>query len=250
MTGLRWGILGASSRIATKAVVPALEARGHQVVAGASRAADGGFGDYARLIERDDIDAIYNPLPNAMHAEWTHRSLDAGKHVLCEKPLGMDEAEALSMYEHARSAGRHLIEAYMAPFHPRTELIYALAAQGNLGELQFAHTAFSFEIVRSRADDHRLTALGRGALLDVGIYTVAPLLWLAGDEPVRVVAGAEFNEYGADTATSTWMEFAIGLRATAEVGFNVPYRQRFEVVGTEGALLVDDAFNVPFVPTT
>jgi predicted dehydrogenase len=135
MGALRWGILGGSSRISRNAVAPAIEASGRgEVVALASRDADGSDAPYRALLARPDVDIVYIPLPNGLHREWVTAAVAAGKHVLCEKPLGMDAAEAGELFDAAEAAGVMLIEAYMAVFHPRAEAIERLVADGALGE--------------------------------------------------------------------------------------------------------------------
>ena len=179
VSALRWGILGASSRIAPKAVVPALDAGDRNLVnAQASRDSSGGDAPYAELLARDDVDAVYIPLPNALHKPWVERALAAGKHVLCEKPLGMNAAEAEAMFAAADAADRVLVEAYVTPFHPRSELIDELVTGGALGDVRLVATIFTFTL--DRPGDHRVNALGDGASLDLGIYCVAPVLGWAG----------------------------------------------------------------------
>jgi predicted dehydrogenase len=241
MSALRWGILGASSRIASNAVVPALEAGDRNVVtARASRDGSGGDGPYAELLARGDVDAVYIPLPNALHKPWVERALAAGKHVLCEKPLGMDAAEAEAMFAAARSADRVLVEAYVTPFHPRSELIDGLVTGGALGDV--LHVATTFTFILDRPDDHRVNALGDGASLDLGIYCVAPSLGWAGRSPQTVAAAAVRNEAGVDTTISAWLGFGAGLSAAVLCSFTAPPQRTLEVIGTEGSLRTERAF--------
>jgi predicted dehydrogenase len=248
MSALRWGILGASSRIASKAVVPALEAGDRNVVtAHASRDGSGGDGPYAELLARDDVDAVYIPLPNALHKTWVERALAAGKHVLCEKPLGMNAAEAEAMFAAATAADRVLVEAYVTPFHPRSELIDELVSGGALGDPRLVATIFTFTL--DRPGDHRINALGDGASLDLGIYCVAPALGWAGRAPLTVAAEAVRNDAGVDTTTSAWMGYGDGLSASVLCSFTAPPQQTLEVVGTTGTLRAERAF-VPGIGET
>jgi predicted dehydrogenase len=241
MSALRWGILGASSRIASNAVVPALEASDrHVVTAQASRDASGGDGPYAELLTRDDVDAVYIPLPNAFHKTWVERALAAGKHVLCEKPLGMNAAEAEAMFAAAKAADRVLIEAYVTPFHPRSEFIDELVTSGALGDLRLVSTIFTFTL--DRPGDHRVNALGDGASLDLGIYSVAPALGWAGRAPVTVAASAVRNDAGVDTTLSAWMGYGGGLSASILCSFTAPPQRTLEVIGTQGSLRTERAF--------
>jgi predicted dehydrogenase len=241
MSALRWGILGASSRIATKAVVPALEASDRNVVtARASRDGSGGDAPYAALLGRDDVDAVYIPLPNALHKRWVERALAAGKHVLCEKPLGMNAAEAEEMFAAADAAGRVLVEAYVTPFHPRSELIDELVTGGALGDVRLVSAIFTFTL--DRPDDHRLHLLGDGASLDLGIYCVAPVLGWAARPPLTVAADAVHNAAGVDTTLSAWMDFGAGLTASVFCSFTAPPQRTLEVIGTQGSLRTERAF--------
>jgi predicted dehydrogenase len=245
MATVRWGILGGSSRIASKAVAPAIEAsRRGQLVASASRGADGSDAPYTELLARPDVDAVYIPLPNGLHLPWVTAALEAGKHVLCEKPLGMDAAEAQAMFAAADAAGRQLIEAYMTPFHPSTEAMVALIDAGALGELRAMRAAFTFPLVAERPADHRFDpVLGGGSSLDVGIYCTAPLLRAAGREPDAVAASATWVAPGSDTTLAAFLDFGAGLGAAVTTSFELPFTQRLELVGTEAALTSDLAFN-------
>jgi predicted dehydrogenase len=139
---MRWGVFGGSSRIFKSSLQPAFDQLGHPVVDAPSRKGDD-FGPYAEMLGRADIDAVYNPLPNHLHAEWSHRALDAGKHVLCEKPLTMSPDDSAKLFDHAESAGLTILEAYMWPHHPRARAILDLAASGSLGTLQSGRSSFS-----------------------------------------------------------------------------------------------------------
>ena len=252
MTGsLRWGILGGRSRISSRAVEPAIVAsqRG-EVVAVASRDASGSDAPYAALLARDDVDIVYIPLPNGLHRQWVLAALDAGKHVLCEKPLGMGVGEATELYDHADAVDRILIEAYMSPFHPRAEAVERELRSGVIGDLRSMRAVFSFGLLTDRPDDHRFDdALGGGASLDVGIYCVAPMLQAAGDEPVTVAATAVWHAPRTDRSLSAFLDFGDGVAGSFDVSFETPLRQRFEVVGTHARLVLDDAFNPGMAPT-
>ena len=135
------------------------------------------------MLARDDIDAVYNPLPNHLHAEWSHRALDAGKHVLCEKPLTLSPADSAALFDHAESAGLTILEAYMWPHHPRARALLDLVADGSLGMLRFGRSSFSYPMDMSTGD-HRIDTRGAGALFDIGIYCIAPFMLIADREPV------------------------------------------------------------------
>ncbi len=203
---------------------------------GAARAHD----SYADLLHDPEVEAVYVPLPNSRHREWTERATAAGKHVLCEKPLAPSVADAAAMSASARAAGVVLLEAYMTPFHPRAAAAAGLVASGRLGELRFARAVFTGVLTRS--DDHRWRPeMGGGCVLDVGVYCVAPLLAAAGRTPARVTAAARRTASGVDASFSAWLDWDDGFTAAIECSFEAPERQVLEVVGTDAALLVDRA---------
>jgi predicted dehydrogenase len=244
-------VLGATAQVAQKAVLPAIvaSARARLVAVASERAADGGAGPfgaprvhraYAALLDDPEVEAVYVPLPNSLHREWVERAADAGKHVLCEKPLAPTVADAEAMAAACARAGVTLLEAYMTPFHPRARAVAGLVASGRLGALRFARAAFTGTL--DRRDDHRWRPeMGGGALLDVGIYCIAPLLDAAGRPPVRVEAAASLTKSGVDASFSGWLDWGDGFTAAIECSFDAPERQLLEIVGTEGAVLVDRA---------
>jgi predicted dehydrogenase len=242
----RWGILGGRSGIYQRRLKPAFESTDrHPVVAEASRS-DDGLGAYDAVLARDDLEAVYIPLPNALHAPWILRALDAGKHVLCEKPLTMTAADTEHVVAAARASGLALVEAYMAPHHPRFQLVQTLAREGGLGTLHLHRGAFTFTL--DRPADHRWDLTGGGALLDVGVYCLAPALDLAEREPLDVAAAATINDAGVDTSMTGWLDFGDGFQAMFEVSFQAPFRRRQEIVGSDGALSIDDPVPGPDEP--
>jgi predicted dehydrogenase len=244
-------VVGATSYVAQRAVLPAIAASpGARLVAVASERAAAPVADrfgaarayhsYGALLDDPEVEAVYVPLPNSLHREWTERATAAGKHVLCEKPLAPGVADAVAMAAAADAAGVVLVEAYMTPFHPRAAAVAALVASGRLGQLRFARAVFTG--VLARADDHRWRPeMGGGCLLDVGVYCLAPLLAAAGRPPARVDASARVTPSGVDASLSAWLDWGDGFAATIECSFEAPERQVLEIVGTEAALLVERA---------
>ena len=247
---LRWGVIGATSQVAVKAVLPAIaSSAGARLVAVASESTqippDGSgarvYRSYTALLDDPEVEAVYVPLPNSLHRAWVERAAAAGKHVLCEKPLGPTASDARAMASTCAGAGVTLLEAYMTLFHPRASVVRALVDSGRLGALRFGRAAFTG--VLDRHDDHRWRPdMGGGALLDVGIYCVAPLLAAAGRPPVRVEGAASVTRSGVDASFSGWLDWDDGFAAAIECSFEAPERQSLEIVGTEAALLVDRAF--------
>ncbi len=236
---LRWGVLGARSGIYHKALRPAFEHSAvHQIVAEASRADGGSEVPYAEMLRRSDVDAVYIPLPNVGHKSWILRSLEAGKHVLCEKPLTLTPADTDEVFAAAEAAGRTLLEAYMWPHHARARRTLELCADGSLGRLRSTRSIFTFPF--DRPDDHRLDERGAGALFDVGIYCLGPAMMIAGRAPVRAAAGAVRNDKGVDVSMTGWVDWGEGFHSTFEVSFDQPGRRTLEVSGTDEVLTIAD----------
>lgn len=238
--------------VARRAVLPALAASPTaRLVALASQSAPpGGYDDsgaerclagYQAVLEDAEVEAVYIPLPNSLHRPWVLAALAAGRHVLCEKPLACNQTEAAELAAAAEAAGVILMEAYMTPFHPRSQALATLVADGRLGPLRFARGTFTG--VLDRPDDHRWhPQMGGGALLDVGIYCLAPILAAAGRPPVAMAAAARWAPQGVDASFSGWLGFGDGFAATLECSFEAPERQRLELVGTQARVVVDRAF--------
>jgi xylose dehydrogenase (NAD/NADP) len=251
---VRWGILG-PGRIAPRLVrAVAANARG-ELVAVASRDADRAaafaarhgiprsFGAYDALLASPEVDAVYVSLPNHLHAEWTVRALEAGKHVLCEKPLALRVEDVDAIAEAAERAGRIAMEAFMYLHHPQTLRVVELARDGTLGRLEVVNGTFSFFLTHP-GDPRVDPAMGGGSLWDVGCYPVSFARRIAGEEPDRVNALARFDERGVDRTFTGQLRFPSGLLAQFDSGFAAPERQRIEIVGGDATLVVDS----PFLP--
>jgi predicted dehydrogenase len=254
MTTLRWGILG-PGRIAPRLVRAIAGSERGELVAVASRdivrartfAAIHGiaesFGSYEGLLADPEVDVVYVSLPNHLHAEWTIRALEAGKHVLCEKPLALtvDQVDAISVA--AKRAGRIAVEAFMYLHHPQILRAVDLAGGGALGRLELVTGTFSFPL--SKADDPRIDpSMGGGSLWDVGCYPISLARRIAGEEPDRVAAFARFDDLGVDRTFIGQLHFPGGLLAQFDSGFAAPDRERVEIVGGEATLVLDS----PFLP--
>lgn len=251
--GVRWGVLS-TANIGRAAVNPAIqESVNGTLDAVASRdgerarvfAAEHGIGrahgSYEALLDDPEIDAVYIPLPNALHREWTVRAARAGKHVLCEKPMALDGGECEEMAAAAREAGVLLMEAFMYRFHPRTERVLGMLAEGRVGEPRSVRSAFTFRL--TRPDNIRLDpTLGGGALMDVGCYCVNVARTLAGAEPVEAMATARWTERGVDDELTGVLRFPSGLTAHFDAALTMERCEFYEVAGPDGHLRVDAAF--------
>jgi len=250
---LRWGILS-TANIARAAVIPAIRAsRNGDVRAVASRNRERAYafasalgipqsyGSYEALLEAEDIDAIYIGLPNSLHCEWTVKAAEAGKHVLCEKPLGATAAECDEMDRAAREGGVALMEAFMYRFHPRIERVSKLIRDGAIGPLVSIQSTFTFRLRRS--DDIRLQKeLAGGALMDVGCYCVNLSRSLAAAEPVEVQAFAIWASSGVDSQMAGTLRFESGLLAQFDCALTLERRESYHAVGPDGHLAVSSAF--------
>jgi D-xylose 1-dehydrogenase (NADP+, D-xylono-1,5-lactone-forming) len=251
---LQWGILG-PGRIAPR-IVRALDGnpRGElRAVAGRDEGRARAFAakhgapvthpTFDALLDDPLVDAVYIALPNGMHAEWTIRALDAGKHVLCEKPLALSVAEVDGIVAAAERNDRIAAEAFMYLHHPQTLRALELIGSGALGTVQLISGAFSFLL--DFPNDPRIDPdQGGGSLWDVGCYPVSISRRIAGEEPDGVAGFARFDERGVDRTFVGLLHFPSGLVAHFESGFSAPDRERVEVVGSDATLVIDH----PFLP--
>ncbi|HEY7667773.1 MAG TPA: Gfo/Idh/MocA family oxidoreductase [Actinomycetota bacterium] len=257
MTGaLRFGVLSTAD-IGMRKVLPAmLRADRVEVVAIASRdlgraqaaAAELGLprahGSYEDLLADPDVDAVYNPLPNHLHAEWTIAAARAGKHVLCEKPLATTVADAERMIAACEDAGVVLMEAFMYRLHPSWEAVRELVASGRIGPLRAVQSWFSYFNDDPTNIRNRLDA-GGGALFDIGCYCVNLSRMLFGSEPVRIRASVTRDpRMGIDVLTSGILDFPDGV-ATFTSTTRAEPDQRVHVYGTEGRIAIEIPFNIP-----
>jgi predicted dehydrogenase len=202
---------------------------------------------YEALLADEGIDAVYIPLPNHLHMPWTLRSLAAGKHVLCEKPLALNAAEAGAMANAASDAGRLLMEAFMYRFHPRSRKIKKMVAAGEIGTPRLVRAAFCYhmdEDIYNRGDNIRLKPqTGGGTLLDTGCYCVSVARWLLAEEPLSVHAQARYHPSGVDCQLTANLYFESGAMASVETSFISALQQTYTVVGDQAAIeLPHDAF--------
>jgi predicted dehydrogenase len=201
------------------------------------------YDSYEAVIDDPDVDAIYLPATGESHKPWTLRAACAGKHVLCEKSLALNVAEAEEMAQACRKAGVILQEAFMWRHHPRTKHVKELLASGAIGELRLICAHFSFDIDRN---DWRLDrARGGGAVWDIGCYGVNASRHFAGAEPVEIYARARFHSTGVDMTMQIALQFPGGCLANIDCSFEAPYRSEVELVGTRGMMTLPAAFVPP-----
>jgi D-xylose 1-dehydrogenase (NADP+, D-xylono-1,5-lactone-forming) len=249
---IRWGILGCA-RIARRGVIGgiarsaagvlhAISSRDHARARAWARefGIPKAYGSYPALLADSEIDAVYLPLPNELHRPWVMAAADAGKHILCEKPLALDPREALAMVDHCRKCGVVLMEAFMWRHQPRSLALRQMVQDGSLGELRLIRSSFSFPI---EPGDWRLDpARGGGALWDVGCYGVNTARFFAGEEPSRCRSIAHFGPSGVDLSLAALLEFPNGVLASIDCSFEQPFRCHYELSGTRGSIDVPLAY--------
>jgi xylose dehydrogenase (NAD/NADP) len=251
---LRWGIIG-PGRIAPRLVRAVGACPRGELGAVASRdpdraasfAAEHGiarsFGSYDALLASPEVDVVYISLPNHLHADWTIRALESGKHVLCEKPLALTVKDVDAIRAASDRSGRIAVEAFMYLHHPQILRALELARDGALGPLELVNGTFSF-LIGHPGDPRIDPAMGGGSLWDVGCYPVSLARRVAGEEPVQVAAFARFDERGVDRTFIGQLHFPGGLLAQFDSGFAAPDRERIEIVGRDATLVLGS----PFLP--
>jgi xylose dehydrogenase (NAD/NADP) len=252
VTATRWGVLSTAG-INEKVLAGAALSDEVEVVAVASRdlaraeayARDHGIPrahrGYEALLADDDVEAVYISLPNALHCEWSTRALEAGKHVLCEKPLSRRPAEVQAVFDTAEAVDRFCMEAFMWRHNPQTKKLQELVDDGAIGELRLLRAAFSFPLtdlgnVRMRPE------LEGGGLMDVGCYTVSAVRLLAG-EPERVTAQQLVGSTGVDVRLVGTLAFGSAVLAHVDCALDLPDRSELEAIGSDGSIEASDPWH-------
>ncbi len=249
---LNWGLLS-TARI-NRALIPPLQvSKRNHLLAVASRSQENAnayakekkisraYGSYEALLADPEIDVIYNPLPNHLHAEWTIKAVEAGKHVLCEKPLALSVEEVDAIQHASRKHGRVVAEAYMYRHHPQTLKARDIVRSGSLGALKLIRGSFSFMLTRE--NDVRLNPeWGGGSIWDIGGYPISYARSLVGEEPVEVFGWQVEGPTGIDESFVGQMRFESGVHAQIDSSFVIPFHAFIEIVGSEGTLNIPRPF--------
>lgn len=255
---LRWGILS-TAKIGTEKVIPAIQkASNCEVVAIASRNDETAknasslldipkaYGTYEALLADPNIDAIYNPLPNHLHVPFTIKALEAGKHVLCEKPIALDANEAEMLVAEAKKFPKlKVMEAFMYRFHPQWKKVKELVAQGTIGEVKAIQSFFSYfnndpQNIRNQAN------IGGGALMDIGCYCIQFPRFILDSEPKRVMALIDRDpKMKIDRSTSGMLDFGNGVTSSFTCSTQMQPFQRAQIVGTKGRIEIEIPVNAP-----
>ncbi|MBJ7455143.1 MAG: Gfo/Idh/MocA family oxidoreductase [Thermoleophilia bacterium] len=254
--GVRWGLL--STAAINEEILDAARATEHaEIVAVASRDAGTAaayaerhgiprsHGSYDDLLADAGVEAVYIPLPNSMHVEWTRRALEAGKHVLVEKPFGRDPAEVAEVCALAEERGLVLSEAFMWRHHPQAARLEELLREGAIGRPLLVRAVFGFplEELRGATDTRFDAALDGGGLMDVGCYCISAIRLVAGEEPDRVHAERLEGPTGVDLVLGATMRMPGGLIGQFDCGFLSRHRDELEIVGEGGSLFLDDPWH-------
>jgi predicted dehydrogenase len=252
MEKVRWGLLSTAN--INRRVIPAIRqsARG-ELTAVASRSQESAdsyahhwdlprtFASYEAMLASDAVDAVYISLPNQLHAEWTVRALQAGKHVLCEKPFALTLANVDRMIAAAQATGLVLAEAFMYRHHPQMKLVEAFVRDGRLGDIALVQSVFNFQL-KSRDNIRLAPELGGGSLWDVGIYPVSFAQFVMGGPPEWVFGFQDVGDTGVDEFFAGQLHYGHGRVAQISSSFRTPYHTRSVVVGTKGRLRMSRPF--------
>jgi len=257
MRRVRWGVLSTAD-IGLNKVIPAMQRSELCHILGiASRDADRAraaaersgiprsYGSYESLLADPEIEAVYVPLPNHLHVDWSIKAIEAGKHVLCEKPLGLDAADASRLLAVAdQHPNLKVMEAFMYRHHPQWQTAKQLAKEGQIGELRTVNTLFSYFLLDPN-NVRNMPDIGGGGLMDIGCYCISVARFLFDAEPARVLGMMDYDpELGTDRLTSGMMDFDRGTATWTCSTQLAPY-QRVNICGTEGRIEIEIPFNAP-----
>lgn len=255
---VRWGILS-TAKIGREKVIPAIRkssngsvdaicSRNMEQATATAKLLNIGkaYGSYEELLNDPEIDAIYNPLPNNMHVEWTIKAMKAGKHVLCEKPIGVSSVEALKLLQEVQKYPHlKVMEAFMYRFHPQWQKVKSLISEGAIGEVKTIHSFFSYFNIDPNNIRNNVEVAG-GALMDIGCYCVSFPRFLFNEEPKRVVSCIDRDPVmKTDRLTSAMLDFGNGKTSTFTCSTQIMPYQRVHVFGTNGHIEIEIPVNAP-----
>jgi predicted dehydrogenase len=257
MKKVKWGVLGVAS-IATRKVIPGMQ-RGarSEITAIASRdkkkaeEAAGklgiakAYGSYEELLRDGEVEAIYNPLPNHLHVPWSIKAAEAGKHVLCEKPISLNVAEAKTLLAARERSGVKMGEAFMVKTHPQWLRTKEIIRSGGIGELRSAMCVFSY-FNRNPTNVRNKVEWGGGGLLDIGCYPITMSRFIFAEEPTRLAGVLERDpDFGTDRLASAILEFSAGRQSVFSCGTQTAFYQRMHFLGTTGRVEIEIPWNAP-----
>lgn len=254
MKKMKFGVLGVSGHFLKRIVAPIKQSENVEIYGLASRNLDKAretasqysipkfYGSYDELLKDDEIEAVFIPLPNHMHKEWIFKCMDAGKHVLCEKPLSLNSDEVIEIIEYAGKSKLKLMEAFMYRFHPKWQKAKKMVELGYIGKVTHIHTVFSYNN-QDPNNIRNIKDIGGGALLDIGCYAISTARYILDKIPNRVISLiSEHPDFKTDMSTSAILDFG-DARALFTTSTAVFPQQEVKVFGTEGTLTVTIPFN-------
>jgi len=254
MKKLKLGVLGVSNHFIKRIVIPANQLSNVELVAVASRSKSKAndcaqsfniphaFENYQSLLNSTSIDAVYIPLPNHLHAEWILKAADAGKHVLCEKPLSMNADEAQYVVEYCQKKGVCLMEAFMYKHHPQWQTALDIIRTNNIGKVNYIHTSFSYNNP-SPTNIRNIKEYGGGGLRDIGCYAISVARFLMRKEPIQVISQLNMHsQFETDALSTAILDFG-NSKATFTVSTNSSPFQRVDIIGSAGHISILLPFN-------
>ncbi|WP_070000732.1 Gfo/Idh/MocA family protein [Cellulosilyticum sp. I15G10I2] len=257
MTKVKIGVLGVSGHLLTRMMLPFTQSKSVEVIAVASRNLEKAekaakewdipkaYGSYEAILEDPEIEAIYIPLPNHMHLEWVKKSIDAGKHVLCEKPLTLTAEETKTLMTYAKGKDVKVMEAFMYRFHPKWQMVRELMKVSGIGEVHAIHTIFTYNN-NDPKNIRNIKEYGGGSLMDIGCYAISSARWIMNKEPQKVMGMIHYSDAtGTDVLSSGMLDFG-KARALFTVGTGSYPAQEVKVYGSNGTLEVVIPFNDPY----
>ncbi|MCM3410858.1 Gfo/Idh/MocA family protein [Metabacillus litoralis] len=250
---IKWGILS-TAKIALDVVIPAINrsinGEVYAIASSSGKASKSAkemkipkfFENYQEMLEDPEIDAVYIPLPNSMHYEWTIKAAKAKKHILCEKPAALSASQVEDMISTCKKNNVLFMEAFMYRFHEQHRRVKELIEENVIGEIKIIRSSFSFNLL-NKNDDIRLNpVLGGGSIYDVGCYCINSIRYILEKEPTHVTARGVLSSNGVDTSASVIMEFPNNVLATFDCSFEGTLRNEYEIVGAKGSIRVPRAF--------
>ncbi|XJZ27832.1 Gfo/Idh/MocA family protein [Bacillota bacterium Lsc_1132] len=254
MRKVRWGVLS-TANIAQAQVIPAItRAENAEIIAIASESGKASevastfsipafYDSYEELLQKKEMDAVYIPLPNHLHKKWVIEAAKHGKHILCEKPAALNTEEAKEMIDFCREKGVKFMEAFMYQFHPQHQRVREIIASGEIGEVKFMSSNFSFFLENKETNIRMKKEMGGGSIYDVGCYCIHAIRNFLQAEPAVVEAHAEIDpKTGVDLTATVYMKLDNGIPTMFSSSMDMASRQEYEIVGTKGRIIVPRAF--------
>lgn len=254
MKKIRWGVLSTADIAQTQVMPAILRSENAKIVGIASESGKAKevassfstphyYNSYKELLQDEEIEAVYIPLPNHLHNKWVIEAAKHGKHVLCEKPAGLTTEETKEMVDHCAKNNVKFMEAFMYQFHPQHSRVKEIISLGEIGEVKFMRASFSFYLADKEKNIRMNKEMGGGSIYDIGCYCLHSIRSILNSDPVEVETYAEIDATsGVDLSAIVHLKLENGLRAVFDCSFDMTFRQEYEIVGTKGRITVPRAF--------